>query len=83
MLANKAKKWPGAAILMELSMTIHMHQATLSPAFVHRESNDWADQLSKMDSTGFCSNRRIKDVLNYKMVILDSLLQLSNTGTTS
>ena len=53
MLANKAKKWPGAAILMEISLTIHLHQTSLAPSFVHRESNEWADQLSKMDDTGF------------------------------
>jgi hypothetical protein len=79
MLAHKAKKWPGAAILMEFSMTIHMHQATLSPAFVRRESNDWADQLSKLNPDGFCPEKRIEGVLGYKMFIMNKILALADT----
>ena len=35
MLANRSKKWPSAAVLMELSLQLHVHQTCLAPAFIH------------------------------------------------
>ena len=72
MLANKAKKWPSAAILMELSLQIHVHQTSLAPAFIHRELNDWSDQLSKGDLTRFNSGLQVQPTEDF--IILDELL---------
>ena len=46
MLANRTKRWPGAAILMEISMLIHYNQASLAPAFVHRDLNECSSHFA-------------------------------------
>ena len=37
MLANRSKKWPSAAILMELSLQLHVNRSCLAPSFTHQE----------------------------------------------
>ena len=78
MLANKSKKWPSAAILMELSLQIHVHQTSLAPAFIHRELNDWSDQLSKGEVTRFNSGLQVQPTEDF--IILNDLL-LDSTST--
>jgi hypothetical protein len=75
MLANKSKKWPNAAILMELSLQLHVHQTCLAPAFIHWEHNDWSDQLSKGDTSKFDPAFQIQPSESF--IILDDLLKES------
>ena len=78
MLANKSKKWPSAAILMELSLQIHVHQTSLAPAFIRRELNDWSDQLSKGEVARFNPGLQVQPIEDF--IILDDLL-LDSSGT--
>ena len=75
MLANRSKKWPSAAILMELSLQLHVHQTCLAPAFIHRELNDWSDQLSKGDTSKFHPALQVDPVESF--IILNDLLKES------
>ena len=72
MLANRSKKWPSAAILMELSLQLHINQSCLAPAFIHREQNDWSDQLSKGDTSRFHPTLEVPAAESF--IILDELL---------
>ena len=49
----KAKKWPNYAILLE--MALHEYHTGIHPvvSHTHRENNQWADQLTHSDTTGF------------------------------
>ena len=73
MMANNSKKWPNAAILMELSLQRHVHQTCLAPAFIHREHNDWSDQLSKGDTSKFDPALQIQPSESF--MILNDLLK--------
>ena len=75
MLANRSKKWPSAAILMELSLQLHVNQSCLAPAFIHREQNDWSDQLSKGDTSRFHPALEMPAVESF--IILNDLLNES------
>jgi len=75
MLANKSKKWPNAAILMELSLQLHTNQTCLAPAFIHREHNDWADQLSKGETSKFNPTLQVQPIESF--IILNDLLKES------
>ena len=69
------KKWPNAAILMELSLQLHVNQTCLAPAFIHREHNDWSDQLSKGDTSKFNPMLQVQPVESF--IILNDLLKES------
>ena len=49
----KCKKWPNSAILMEIALVQHHHRMRLDLQHVHRENNQWSDQLTHRDFTGF------------------------------
>ena len=56
----KARKWPNYAILLELAM--HEYHTGIHPVVTHthRENNQWADQLTHKDTTGFNQDLEIK-----------------------
>ncbi len=56
----KCKKWPNAAILMEMALEQHHHRTRLSLTHVHRENNQWADQLTHSDFTDFSISKRFR-----------------------
>ena len=49
----KAKKWPNAAILMEIALTDHYMHCTPELTYTPRELNTWADDLTHDDHSGF------------------------------
>ena len=60
-MANyKARKWPNYAILLEMAM--HEYHTGIHPVVTHthRENNQWADQLTHKDTTGFNQDLEIK-----------------------
>jgi hypothetical protein len=60
LLSNRSKKWPNAAFIMDLNMTLHMAGSHIRPNFVKREFNEWADQLTHGDSSGFDEAKRLQ-----------------------
>ncbi len=50
---NYAKKWPNAAIMMELAMRRHVTCVRPHLSHVNRDQNVWADQLTHSDFQGF------------------------------
>jgi hypothetical protein len=52
-------KWPGAAVLMQLSETLMKRRLWLDLQWVPREQNVEADQLTNLDFTGFCPEKRM------------------------
>jgi hypothetical protein len=59
MLSGRAKKWPNSAILCELMMTLYRAEATIWPSFIKREYNQWADDLTHLNFTGFDLSKRL------------------------
>ena len=59
LLSGRSKRWPNAAMIMDLVVTLHIAGSSIRPSFVKREFNTWADQLTHMDSTGFSPDRRL------------------------
>ena len=53
MLNNKTRQMPTAAILMQLVLTLHKGGAQLAPSHVKRDLNQWADELTHPNPTGF------------------------------
>ena len=75
-MANyKAKKWPNYAILLEMALT--EYYTGIHPVVSHtpRENNQWADQLTHRDTTGFNPELRIT-IKQDPYHILDSLTKL-------
>ena len=74
MLSGRAKKWPNSAILCELTMTLYRAEATISPAFVKREYNQWADDLTHMDFAGFDLSKRLSILDTMPWMTLEHLV---------
>ena len=55
---ERFKKWPIADILMEMVLTTYFAQAHFTVSHVKRDNNEWADQLSKRDFSGFDPRHR-------------------------
>ena len=53
MLNNKTRQMPTSAILMQLVLTLHKGGAQLAPSHVKRDLNQWADELTHPNPTGF------------------------------
>ena len=53
MLNNKTRQMPTVAILMQLVLTLHKGGAQLAPHHVKRDLNQWADELTHPNPTGF------------------------------
>lgn len=66
-------KWPLTVLIVELSEELRALGLELFLTWVPRDSNEEADRLSNMDTTGFCPSRRVvvgPDTLSWK--VLDS-----------
>jgi hypothetical protein len=59
-LSMSARKWPNAAILMEICLL--GHKTGMQPAIAHvpRDFNTWADQLTHHNYDGFHPSKRIQ-----------------------
>ena len=60
LLANRSKKWPNAAFIMDLALTLFLADAQVRPQFIKREYNEWADQLTHLDTSGFTADKRLQ-----------------------
>jgi hypothetical protein len=70
-------KWPGAAVLMQLARSLAKRRLWLDLAWVPREENVEADQLSNEDYEGFNPDRRIDvDLSVEKFPVLFEMLEL-------
>ena len=56
---QKAKNNTAADMLMELALLKHDNRCRLRLRHVYREHNEWADQLTHADSSGFDDDLRI------------------------
>ena len=75
-IANyKAKKWPNYAILLEMALTEYYTGIHLVVSHSPRENNQWADQLTHRDTTGFSPMLQIH-IQHDPYHIFDSLIQL-------
>ena len=52
-LNNKTRQMPTAAIMMQIVLTLHKGGAQLAPSHVKRDLNQWADELTHPNPTGF------------------------------
>ena len=76
LLANRSRKWPVSGLLMELGMTLHKHSSSIRPSFLKREWNEWADQLTHLDSSGFSPENQVTLSTSSEWLILPKLLEL-------
>ena len=81
---NYAKKWPNAAIMMELAMRRHATGIRPHLSHVNRDQNVWADQLTHSDFKGFDEALRMNDDINQKefWLVLPKLMALHASSTT-
>ena len=78
MLKLGSKKPYTAAILMELVFLLHTHGCSLAANHVPREFNQWADELTHPDFSGFDPLQRVpKQELCEEFVFLPRLLKIS------
>jgi hypothetical protein len=80
---NYAKKWPNAAIMMELAMRRHNTGIRPHLSHVNRDQNVWADQLTHSDFNGFDENLRMTDDINKVgfWLVLPRLMALHSEAT--
>jgi hypothetical protein len=52
------KRWPGAAVLMEISQDLMSADLSVDVEFAGREDNTWSDALANGCATGFDGSRR-------------------------
>ena len=84
LLNSNSKKWPCSAILMELLWSVHSHNMVLGAQHIYRELNQWADDLSNGDLSGFTLNRRLQqDTVESTLTLLPQLLSAGVTGSPS
>lgn len=55
---DRCKKWPTADILAELTLTAHLAGTRLAARHVKRDQNEWADQLTHEDFSGYDMKKR-------------------------
>ena len=83
MLNLGSKKPYTAAILMELVFLLHTHGCSLAANHVPREFNQWADELTHPDFSGFDPLQRVpKQELCEEFVFLPRLLNGDERGPT-
>jgi hypothetical protein len=61
---ERFKKWPNCDIALELALTAYSNGNRINTRHVKRDANQWADQLSNDDTTGFDPTRRHEFVLD-------------------
>jgi hypothetical protein len=75
---SRSKKWPNAALLMELSSIQYVTGIRATVEHVKRDFNVWADQLTHLDFAGFDIKKRWlpmwKDVPSW--ILFDKLIPL-------
>jgi hypothetical protein len=76
LLANRSRKWPISGLLMELGVSLHKHSSSIRPSFCKRERNEWADQLTRLDSSGFSPDKQVLLSPFSEWLILPKLLEL-------
>ena len=59
LLSARSKRWPNSAFIMDLVVSLHMADSSIRPHFIKREYNEWADQLTHLNSLGFCPKKRL------------------------
>jgi hypothetical protein len=69
---NYAKKWPNAAIMMELAMRRHVTGVRPHLSHVNRDQNVWADQLTHSDFAGFSTELRLNEDIKLMQLYLAS-----------
>ncbi len=75
----KCKKWPNSAILMEIALVQHHQRMRLDLQHVHRENNQWSDQLTHSDFNGFNEQLRFQPNTDYmQWYLLDKLPMFEN-----
>lgn len=52
------KRWPGAAVLMEIAQDLVTHDLAIDVEFAPREDNTWSDALANGNAAGFDTTRR-------------------------
>jgi hypothetical protein len=78
-LNNNTKKWPCAAILMELCYQAHTSACIPDIEHIKRDYNKWADALTNDDFTNFDNNKRLATMkLEDTWCALPTILQLHN-----
>ena len=76
LLANRSKKWPVFGLLMELGMILHKHSSSIPPSLCKCKWNEWADQLTHLDSSGFSADKQATFPSSFEWLILHKLLEL-------
>ena len=73
-LGHATRRWPNAAILMELMLQTLVAQATPHIQHVKRDKNVWADQLTHLDFEGFDYSKEIDLTCHKQWKILPQVL---------
>ena len=69
------QRWPGAAILMEISAIMLSSVSYMAINHVPRERNTWADPLANLDTSGFDPSKRWDPLEELKEnIVLNDLL---------
>ena len=78
-ILNNTKKWPCAAILMELCYQSHTSACIPDIEHIKRDYNKWADALTNDDFTDFDNDNRLATTkLEDTWCALPTILQLHN-----
>ena len=75
LLAGSSKRWPNSAIIMDLAFSLHSASKRIRPSFLKREYNEWADQLTHRDMTGFSPKLRLVPPQIQSWPVLPNLLE--------
>ena len=59
LLNKKTKRFPTSAFLMQLIVMIHAAGVQIAPSHMKRDYNQWADELTHPDFTGFRPDREL------------------------
>jgi hypothetical protein len=80
LLSHSSRQWPNSAILMELFSQINSRGVHLSTHHVHRELNQWADDLSNGLYEGFNTALQIRqETLEMDWKVLPRLFSLHSS----
>ena len=81
-LNNATRKMPSAVILMELVYQIYQAGHMLAPTHSKRTENQWADELTHPNPSGFCPSLKVDIApLFSRLVLIPKLLESSDTST--
>ena len=67
---------------MELLWSVHSHNMVLGAQHIYRQLNQWADDLSNGDLSGFNPNRQLtQEAIESNLTLLPELLAAGATGS--